>query len=106
MSEPTSPARRRDSGASQLLGVVEDRSFRRRGELSLGAIAEERARGSSPESSTTRLDGGDDLVDVVADDAEANVLGELLDDCAPRWKGVSAHRRSWQKEGTPRRRAD
>jgi len=55
----------------------------------LPAIAE-RARGSSPETSTTRLDGGDDLVDVVADDAEANVLGELLDDCEPRWKGVSS----------------
>lgn len=34
-----------------------------------------------PEASATRLNGGDDLVDVVADDAEADVLGILLDDC-------------------------
>ena len=33
------------------------------------------------ETGTTRLDGGNDLVDVIADDAEADVLGVLLNDC-------------------------
>ena len=34
------------------------------------------------EARAARLDGGNDLVDVVADDAEAHVARVLLDDCA------------------------
>ena len=37
-----------------------------------------------PEARTATLDGGDDLVDVVADDAEADVLRILLDDAPER----------------------
>ena len=35
----------------------------------------------APEAGAARLDGRDDFVDVVADDAEAHVLRVLLDDC-------------------------
>lgn len=34
-----------------------------------------------PEARAATLDGGDDAVDVVADDAEADILGVLFDDC-------------------------
>lgn len=35
----------------------------------------------APEAGAARLDGRDDFVDVVADDAEAHILRVLLDDC-------------------------
>ena len=43
----------------------------------------DRQRGE-PEARTTALDSGNALVDVVADDAEADVLRVLLDDAAER----------------------
>lgn len=39
----------------------------------------------APEAGAARLDGRDDFVDVVADDAEAHVLRVLLDDCEDEW---------------------
>lgn len=48
-------------------------------ELSVSRVTRGKG-GSEPETSTTGLNSGDDLVDIVADNAESNVLCELFDD--------------------------
>jgi hypothetical protein len=41
---------------------------------------EERGMGNVPETSTTRLNGRNDLVDIVADDTKPHILRKLLND--------------------------
>lgn len=60
----------------------------------------ERTR-NAPEAGAARLDGGDNLVDIVADDAEAHVLGVLLDDCGvlPPVSAAAAREVAEQRRG-------
>ena len=76
----TSPLARQSSTASPPLTLVGDRSYEATDQLA----PRDEVREDEPKASAAGLDGGDDLVHVVADDAEADVLRELLDDLKAR----------------------
>lgn len=49
----------------------------------------------SPEARASGLDGRNYLIDVVADDTEANILRVLFDDCGGPHDAESELQRSW-----------
>ena len=64
--------------------------------ISHALTMQERVAHGLPETGAARLDGWDDAIDVVADDAEAHVLRVLFDDCVLEYwpSAVSGMRRA------------